>query len=245
MAAYYETRLYRIWGAMKTRCQNPNASGYENYGGRGIKVCDDWQEYWPFHDWAVTNGYADDLSLDRIDVNGNYEPANCRWPTRVVQANNTRTNRFITFNGKTMTSREWDRELGFRSGTISDRLNTLGWDVERALTEPPGEFSKTRRYTCNGETLTLSEWAKKAGVSFSVMWKRVEVQKMPIEEAVGIVPVGKKNILVFNGQAKPIKVWAEELGVPMDTIWKRVYKSGWSVEKALTTPVRHYNRHSA
>ena len=86
------TRLYRIWANMKTRCFNPRVREYKNYGGRGIKVCDEWQHnYQSFCDWATNNGYADHLTIDRIDNDGNYEPSNCRWSTRKEQRHNQRT----------------------------------------------------------------------------------------------------------------------------------------------------------
>lgn len=102
------TRLYNIYYNMLQRCGNPNRPEYHNYGGRGISVCEDWKEsFMNFHDWAMNNGYKDDLTIERINVNGNYEPSNCKWATKKEQSNNTRRNVRYTHNGASHTVAEW------------------------------------------------------------------------------------------------------------------------------------------
>ena len=131
-----KTRLFGIWASMKARCHNHNNRAYPQYGGRGISVCDEWRcNFTSFRDWAMSHGYQENLSIDRIDNNGDYSPRNCRWGDRVVQQNNTRRNRNITFQGKTLTMAEWSRDVGISWHVIWNRLNR-GWSVERALTEP-------------------------------------------------------------------------------------------------------------
>lgn len=127
------SRLYRIWTGVKTRCFNPADHTYARYGARGITVCDEWRDsFEAFRDWALANGYRDDLTLDRKDNNGPYSPENCRWATTKAQENNRRNNRLITYNGKTQTLSQWAEEKGIHRGTIQWRLNH-GWEVEKAL----------------------------------------------------------------------------------------------------------------
>lgn len=117
-----KTRLYQIWAGVHKRCENSNAYNYSDYGGRGIKVSDEWRSFIPFKDWAVSNGYTDGLSIDRIDVNGNYSPDNCRWVDSIAQANNRRNNHYITFNGETKTIAEWARDYNMNYKKLYKRI---------------------------------------------------------------------------------------------------------------------------
>lgn len=131
-----KTRLYRIWLRMKQRCSNSNVKEFHYYGGRGITVCEEWMnDFKTFREWAEKSGYNDELTLDRIDVNRGYEPSNCRWATKEQQANNMRTSRLITYDGKTDTISNWSKEVGISSSAIRRRLQ-LGWSIEEALTKP-------------------------------------------------------------------------------------------------------------
>ena len=129
------TRLFKIWSSMHERCERPKHVYYKNYGGRGITVCAEWSEYIPFATWARQNGYDDSLSIDRIDVNGNYEPSNCRWVTEKEQHNNTRRNRRISYHGRQYTLSELAAKIGMNKTTLKERLN-LGWSVEDAVERP-------------------------------------------------------------------------------------------------------------
>lgn len=126
-------RLYSIWSNMKTRCYNKNTECYRNYGGRGIKVCDEWKKFEVFRDWALSNGYSDDLTIDRIDNDGNYDPSNCRWATDDEQRNNTRRNHFLEYQGEKLTIKQWSVIVGISDKTIRDRINRYGWTTEEAL----------------------------------------------------------------------------------------------------------------
>jgi len=126
---------------MKARCTNPKVIGYENYGGRGITYCDDWEVYEAFRDWALENGYTDELSIERINVDGNYEPQNCRWATRIEQARNKRNNVKYFYNGKNLTIKEWSEITGMSETGLLYRLS-VGWSLEKTLTTPSNRKNK-------------------------------------------------------------------------------------------------------
>lgn len=118
----YNTRIHYIWANMKSRCYNPKNSHFDSYGARGITVCEEWlNSFEAFYDWAMSSGYADNLTIDRIDVNGNYCPENCRWATIADQNRNKRNSIHIEIDGKTQTLSQWAKESGVPKSTISYR----------------------------------------------------------------------------------------------------------------------------
>lgn len=134
------TRLHNIWRGFLSRCSNPNVKCYERYGGRGITVCDEWKGehgFEHFKKWAITNGYRDDLTIDRKNVNGNYCPENCKWSTIKEQNNNKRKNIKLKYNGKEQTIAQWAEELGVSYSMLYSRIKK-GWSVEKALITPNG-----------------------------------------------------------------------------------------------------------
>lgn len=136
-----QSRLYSIWKGMRERCYNENYEGYKNYGGRGITVCKEWDDFKNFELWANNNGYdeslpADECSIDRIDNDGMYSPSNCRWTSRTQQARNTRRNRYLTYRGETKLLVEWGETYNIDPKYIAQRIDKYGWSVEDAITTP-------------------------------------------------------------------------------------------------------------
>lgn len=130
------TKAYKTWERIWQRTTNPKAKGYQNYGGRGIRVCRRWRRFENFHA-DMGDPPAPHLTIERKNNNGNYCRSNCRWATTAEQNINSRRNRRISYNGKTQTVMEWCRELGFNYSTIKFRLDVMLWTVERALSTPP------------------------------------------------------------------------------------------------------------
>lgn len=126
-----KTAEYYVWNSMKRRCGDSSTQGYERYGGRGIKVCDRWMEFGNFI--ADMGKRPQNLTLERIDNNGNYEPGNCCWATRVVQANNRRSNRVLTHAGVSASVSDWARRVGVKDTLLWRRIFKLGWSLEAAL----------------------------------------------------------------------------------------------------------------
>lgn len=153
---------YDVYRFMLRRCTDPENESYEGYGGRGITICDRWLE-------SFTNFFEDmgprptpKHQLDRIDNNGNYCKENCRWTTKLVQANNTRTNKLIEYNGETKTLADWARQYGLTHDALQTRLSKYQWPIEKALTTKARP--RLEGITYQGKTQTLIEWSKELGI---------------------------------------------------------------------------------
>lgn len=129
------TRLYHIWSGMKQRCFDIKSKDFPRYGGRGITICQEWTRFGHFYNWANANGYQDDLTVERINNDGNYEPGNCTWIPPKAQARNRRTSHYLTLNDHTVTIAEWAEIMCVDRGVIEQRLRR-GWSIEKTLTTP-------------------------------------------------------------------------------------------------------------
>lgn len=137
-------RLRSIWRGMKDRCYNTKHRQYKNWGERGITVCDEWiDDFENFYNWAMENGYEKNLTLDRVDVNKNYEPNNCRWSSMAEQCCNKTNNIMLTFDNETKSLPEWARIYGIPRVNLDARLRAR-WSIEEALSTPVKHY-KTKK----------------------------------------------------------------------------------------------------
>jgi len=174
-----KTRTYNVWISMRKRCLNPNHKSYNDYGGRGITICNKWLDN--FENFLDDMGESPNgKSLDRIDNNKGYYKDNCRWSSWKEQANNRRNSKIINFNGKSMCCSDWEKELNFGSGLIGKRLKN-GWGMNKILTTPAKPIRVKFEYM--GQIKTLSEWSKFLGISSHTLYDRLHVQKLSINES--------------------------------------------------------------
>lgn len=174
-------RLYSIWTNMRKRCNNPKDPAYNYYGGKGVCICDAWSEYMAFKEWALENGYTDNLTIDRIDPDGDYSPENCRWVDMKTQANNKTDNHYVDIGGTVYTIQQWSEIYGIDSRVVNSRIN-IGWDVVEAIQTP--NHQNKRLITYNGITKSIKEWAECIGMNYSTLRGRLNNYNVPFEEAI-------------------------------------------------------------
>lgn len=204
------SRLYRAWTNMRRRCNKASSLDYKRYGGRGIRVCPQWDSsFGNFRDWAMENGYADNLEIDRIDNDGDYCPENCRWVDRKTQMNNTSTNRYITALGQEHTLSEWCRITGLSHECIRQRLDVKGWNPDEAMLIPLLEGGGGRNYS-----------EKERNCIMDAVRNGIEIHSRPLE---------------LYGMVRGLDEWCRLFGIP-----RRVFKDrrlkGWSPEEAILLP---------
>lgn len=217
---FKNTSTYRTWTNMRQRCNNPKQTGYSEYGGRGIKVCDRWN---------IFENFIEDMglrppgrTLDRINVNDDYTKDNCRWATREMQSNNKRTNYNVTYEGRTQTLTEWCKEKNLDTRIVYPRLRS-GWDVEKAFTTPV-----LKKLLVNGKS--VSTWAKELGMS-----RRTIAKKLGSGCDIETIAANRKKInkVCVKGEPKSINEAAIEAGINPITLSTRL-RRGWSDERALS-----------
>lgn len=175
---------YTVWQQMKRRCANPKVAHFERYGGRGIKVCSRWLE--SFENFLADMGERPDgTTLDRVNNDGHYEPANCRWVARKTNSRNRSDNRLLTFNGQTKTLAEWVESTGHSLATLQGRVH-MGWTDEQTLTTPSRSRASNRVLTIKGVSKPLADWCRERGISPRTVRHRLSKQGMTPAEALGL-----------------------------------------------------------
>lgn len=165
------SRLRQIWHSMKNRCYNSSHPYYAYYGGKGITICSEWLlDFDNFKAWAYDNGYADNLTIDRIDNNKGYCPSNCRWSTMKEQQNNRSSNHLITYNGQTKTMRQWSECLGIPYEIIKNRIVNCGFSAEKAFTNE--SYANKRLIELKGRKQSIRAWCNELGLNYNtVLWR--------------------------------------------------------------------------
>jgi hypothetical protein len=242
---YDGQRLHNTWRGMRERCENARHVSYAYYGGRGIAVDPAWRSFEVFRDWAVANGYARALEIDRKDNDGNYCPENCHFVTHAENCNNTRRNVRINALGEVKTVTAWgndDRAVVSRR-TIA-RRSRRGLSPDQCVTLPPG-----RLVAAFGETKSLIDWANdsRCTVPYSALMFRIDAG-WESESAIA-TPSGSllgsqrtaSRIAAF-GETKLLSEWAGDprAAAKESTIRQRISVYGWDAERAISTPGRRY-----
>lgn len=217
----FNQRLYNIWSGIKRRCYDEKCDSFKYYGGRGVKVCAEWIEgnsYHNFKDWALQNGYKDNLTIDRIDVNGDYEPSNCRWISLKEQANNRRNTIIIeNKDGVKKSLAQWCEVFNISHGTALDRYNK-GYSFDKIFQK---HSMLSSLYLVDGEYKTIAELSRIYNVNHNTLRDRVKKYNMSIEEA--LTKPNKKqskkkisknnNKYLYKGQKRSASYIASDLNL--------------------------------
>lgn len=190
-----KTRLYTMFLGIKARCYNQKNISYKWYGGKGIKICNEWlDDFKSFYDWAISNGYDESLprgvqTLDRIDGNKDYEPSNCRWITLAEQQRNKEHLKRYSYNGETHLLCEWSEILGINFSLLRSRVCDYGWTLEEAVENKKYAKVKLKKITIDGQELSVREWSEKLGIPENRIRQRLSYYKDPKK----VLEISKNN----------------------------------------------------
>ena len=238
------TRLYKVWGSMRTRCYNENADNYYLYGGRGIKICDEWENFENFRDWAMSHGYDPyapygECTLDRIDPNGDYCPENCRFVSSLVQANNKNTTSFIEYNGQKMALMDFARMINMDPETVRHRIKMRFMTPDEIATTPIDDYQK--KITVDGITDTLTNFCKKYNIDRELVRDRIFRSGWDPKVAL-TTPLcnssPKYDVHEYMGTVGNYRDFDNAIGFKEGTISNRVRKQGMTLGEAISAPLR-------
>ena len=222
-------RLKSIYNGMRLRCYNEDNVNYKYYGGKGVAICDEWLlSFENFFDWAINNGYNENLTIDRIDSEKEYSPDNCKWSTKKEQAYNRSMSVKLTLNGRTMYMTEWAEELEIDKKILSWRYNN-GWSDEEILSRP--RDYKESKLLLNGETHSMSEWSRITGIKVATISDRMK-KGWSVEDALTKTPNDREIKITHNKETRTLTEWAKMLDVPKTRLSNR-YRRGWSDEEII------------
>lgn len=235
-------RLYVLLMGIRQRCNNPNHVSYEHYGGRGIRVCTEWEnDFMAFREWALDNGYNYDLprgvqTLDRIDVDKDYSPDNCRWVTIKEQQRNKRNTRLFEYNGEFNTVGKWAEILGFDCNLLRSRVFQYGMTIKEAI-ETPLYMRHSDKYAYvdyKGERKSILKISKETGIDHGVLLGRYRNGEN-IEEVVKWYEEngGYAKRYEYEGKKLTVAEWSKEIGVPEPTLQYRI-RVGKPLEQVFT-----------
>jgi len=225
-------RLQQTYSNMKGRCYNPKTNGYKYYGGKGITVCAEWlKDSKKFYAWALNNGYEENLTIDRIENDGNYEPSNCRWATHKEQQNHRTNTIFIEYDNEIKPLTQWSKETGISQSAIKNRLDK-GKDILDDYCHINIDI--------NGEINTLKELSEKSGIPYDTImnryylgWDSKDLIK-PINEDIN----RETKHIEINGEIHTTTEWAEISGLTREIILMRI-SYGWKNEDLLKPRIKN------
>ncbi len=220
---YFSKRLNTAYYNMIGRCYNPKYRGYKYYGGKGVTVCKEWlDDRKAFCEWAMNNGYKENLTIDRIDNDGNYEPINCRWITFLDQQSNKTNNVFVEQDGEIKTISQWGKEIGVHSVTVKDRFEK-GQDIS-------GNYDLIK-ININGEIKTINDLSVESGIPATRIRDR-HYAGWNDENLTDDIKINKTKYIEINGEIHTAKEWAEISGLTKNIILNRI-QMGWKNEDLL------------